>query len=80
MFTTLFWKDAGERAIKTAAQALLALWLVGDVAFNVLSVDWANAAGIAGGAAVVSLLTSVASVKAGELGTASLVRRDPFLH
>lgn len=81
MFTVPFWKDAGERALKTAAQALLSLWLVGDVALNLLAVEWGSALGVAAGAAVVSLLTSVVSAPVGDAGTASLVSsaREPHL-
>lgn len=77
MYTTLFWKDAGERALKTAAQALLSLWLIGDVAFDLLSVDWGSALGVALGAAVISVLTSIVSAPAADTGTASLVTRTP---
>jgi hypothetical protein len=72
MWTTTFWKDAAERALKTAAQALLSLWVVGG-AFNILTVSWGPALGVAAGAAVVSLLTSLVSSGIGEKGTASLV-------
>ena len=79
MFTTVFWKDAAERAIKTVAQTLLALWLVGDVALNALSVDWTEALGVALGAAVISLLTSIVSAGAvpNSVSPASLVTPDP---
>lgn len=79
MFTTVFWKDAAERAIKTIAQTLLALWLVGDVAFNALSVDWTEALGIAVGAAILSVLTSIVSAGAvtNSVSPASLVTPDP---
>lgn len=77
MWTSTFWLDAGERALKTAAQALLSLWLVGDVMFNLLDVSWGPALGVAAGAAVVSLLTSIVSAPVGDKGTASLVRSDP---
>lgn len=76
MWTAAFWKDAAERAVKTAAQALLSLWLVGDVIFDLFSVDWGAAAGVALGAAVISVLTSVVSAPAGDKGTASLVRHE----
>jgi hypothetical protein len=76
MLTWSFWKDALERSAKTAAQALLSLWLVGDVLFNVLAVDWGQAFGIAAGAAVISLLTSIVSAPVGDAGTASLVKTD----
>lgn len=69
--TKLFWADALERAIKTVSQTLLSLWLIGDVAFNLLTVDWKSAFGVAGGAAVISILMSIAS--AGSGNSASLV-------
>jgi len=61
MFTLAFWKAATERAVKTAAQTLLAVYLVGDVAFNAFEADWGNMAGIAAGAVFLSYLTSLAS-------------------
>ncbi|WFG44371.1 holin [Pseudonocardia alni] len=79
LYTAVFWKDAGERAVKTTAQALLSLWLVGGV-FDVLAVDWGSALGVAGGAAVISLLTSVVSAPAADRGTASLVQQDHVPH
>lgn len=75
MWTMAFWKDASERALKTAAQALLSLWVVGG-AFNILTVSWGPALGVSLGAAVVSLLTSVVSSGVGDKGTASLISTD----
>lgn len=63
--------DAAERAVKTAAQ--VAITFLGADAFNVLSVDWAEVGGLAAGAALVSVLTSVASFNIGDKGTASVV-------
>jgi hypothetical protein len=57
VFTVKFWKDAGERAIRTAAQALLALWAT-DIS-GVLEVDWVQAASVAGLAAITSALMSI---------------------
>lgn len=76
MWTAAFWRDAFERALKTAAQMLLGLWLVDDHLFDLLTVDWKHAAAVAGGAMVISLLTSVASgvVTVGGENTPSLVR------
>jgi hypothetical protein len=72
MFTRLFWRGTAERAIKTAAQVLV-VYLGADV-FNAFSVHWDRAAGIAAGAAIVSILTSIASSQVGEAkGTPSLV-------
>ena len=72
MFSSAFWLAACERAVKTAAQVTITF--VGADAFDIFSVDYQRVAGIALGAAVVSLLTSVASSQAGpEKGTPSLV-------
>lgn len=48
------------RAIKTAAQTLVAL--IGTDAVNIVSLDWPQMAGIVATAAVVSLATSVAGL------------------
>lgn len=71
MFTGSFWKATAERALRTVAQVLLALWLSDDV-FNVLSVDWLNSLGVALGAAVISVLMSI--VPAGPTGSPSWVQ------
>jgi Putative lactococcus lactis phage r1t holin len=65
--------DAIERAIKTVAQSILSLWLLGDVVFNLLIVNWAQTAGVAIGAGVISLLMSIVSAKTGDNNSASLV-------
>ena len=66
MYTRIFWKDALERAIKTAAQAVLTVYLVGDVALDVFATDWYSLAGIALGGAFASVLTSIASTRIGD--------------
>lgn len=73
MFTKKFWKDASERAVKTAAQTSVAL-LTADGVLGVLDVDWGQGASVVGLATLVSLLTSVASAPAGSSGTASLTK------
>lgn len=60
MFSTLFWKDAAERAVKTFAQALLALLIVAPNT-PLLAFDWPSALGLAGTAVVISFLTSIVS-------------------
>ena len=60
MFTSLFWKDAVERFVKTFAQALLALFLVAPQT-PILAFDWPSALGLAATSAVISLLTSIVS-------------------
>ena len=65
----LFWIAAGERAVKTFAQALVALFVAG---VTVLTIDWQQGLAVAATAAVVSLLTSVASVRLGNFEGPSL--------
>jgi hypothetical protein len=64
-----FWTDAAERAVKTFAQVLLAYF--GADAFDVLNANWGNALSVALGAVVLSVLSSLVSVKLGNSGTAS---------
>jgi hypothetical protein len=73
MYTELFWKDAFERAVKTVAQSLITLWLVGNEVFNILTVNWQQAFGVAAGAGLISLLMSIVSAKVGDNQSASLV-------
>lgn len=70
MLSKTFWKDLGERAIKTFAQTLLAVLAVG---VPVWEMEWVSALGIAAGATVLSVLTSIASASTGNHDTASLV-------
>jgi len=51
-------KYSVERAIKTVAQTAIAV-ITGSQVLNVIDVDWAQVAGIAALAGVMSLLTSV---------------------
>lgn len=67
-------RDVLERAVKTAAQS--AVGVLGAGALGVLDVDWANTGSIAGLAALLSILTSIASNGFGlgvKDGTASMV-------
>jgi hypothetical protein len=59
-----FWKDTAERSVKTFAQTLVALWTVSGP-LDIVSVDWKASLGVAVGAAVVSVLTSLASSQVG---------------
>lgn len=74
MFSITFAKTAAERAIRTAAQALLALWAT-DIS-GVLEVDWVQAASVAGLAALTSVLMSIVATGAGDKGTASFVKES----
>lgn len=70
--------DAAERAIKTAAQAALAL-LTADHVIGILDVDWAQLGSITALAALVSVLTSIASAGIGNPDTASLDRAPELI-
>ncbi|MPZ27553.1 MAG: hypothetical protein GEV12_14385 [Micromonosporaceae bacterium] len=78
MWTRQWWKDATERAAKTAAQAALAFWAVGDGLLNAWTADWQAAGGVAAGGAVLSYLTSMASTLKGSRASASLVDTGGF--
>lgn len=65
-----FWIDVTERAIKTFAQALVAVLVVGVPLWEI---DWLNALGIALTATILSVLSSVASGQVGTDGTAAAV-------
>lgn len=60
MFTAKFWKAAAERAIKTGAQAVLGIY-AGQSVFNLWDLDPGQTAGVAAGAAFLSVLTSLVS-------------------
>lgn len=68
-----FWLDTAERAVKTLAQSLLAVFAAG---VTIVSVDWKETLAIGATAALVSVLTSVASVGKGERESASLVNQS----
>jgi hypothetical protein len=70
MFTKNFWQDTVERAIRTAAQALLALWAT-EVS-GVLEVDWIQAFSVSAFAVIMSVLMSIAATNRGNVDTASL--------
>lgn len=71
MFTSTFWKSAAERAIKTVAQALIAV--LAATTFDWFTADWQAIAGTAATAGVLSLLSSIASAGMGDKGSTSLL-------
>ena len=75
MFTYLFWRFAFERAVKTFAQTVTALFGAGGI--GLFDAPWIEVLSVAGMTALLSVLTSVASVRVGEPETPSLVRPDP---
>lgn len=72
MLHAAFWTGAADRAVKSFAQALLLLWGA-DAGFDILSINIPGALGVAGGAAVLSLLTSLVSAPVGDTGTSSFL-------
>ena len=69
MLTKKFWKAATERAVKSAAQGVgLAFFASDSGPANLFSFDWNTALGFAGGAALLSLLTSIGSAPIGKDG------------
>lgn len=81
IYTLAFWKDAGERAVKSAVQGFAVgagiLTLGGTVVsehVEIIGMPWAAAASTAGGMALASLVSSVLSAPAGRSGTASLTK------
>jgi hypothetical protein len=72
MFTRAFWIAAVERSIKTFAQSAVAL-IGGDAVLSIVEIDAGAIAGVSGTAAVVSLLTSLASIPLSHGDSPSLV-------
>lgn len=66
LLASAFWAAAAERAIKTFAQTAVAL--LGSDAVGLFDVNWASVASASGMAAVVSILTSIASSGVGNVG------------
>jgi hypothetical protein len=58
IMTIAFWKSAGERAIKTAAQAAIAI-LGTDQLVSAIDVNWAEIGGVSLLAGILSILTSI---------------------
>ncbi len=75
LLTGSFWLDTIERAIKTAAQSMLAL--VGVNVTDVASLNWQEMLITTGVATGLSVLTSIVSSGIGEPGTASLLNPAP---
>lgn len=61
MFTLEFWSYAGERAIKTVAQAAIAFLGTGTI--GLFEIDWYSLASVSLGAGLLSVLTSIITKK-----------------
>lgn len=71
MLTKAFWLATSERAVRTFAQALIAIFATTQT--GLLQVDWAGALSAAGMAAVLSVLTSIAASSNGSPSLANEV-------
>lgn len=60
LLSKTFWDGVLERAIKTFAQALLAVLTAGNAIWGL---DWTQALGVGATAALISVLTSIADPK-----------------
>ena len=69
-----FWGDLFERMVRTAAQA--ALGVIGAGTMGLLDVNWPTLGSVAGLAAVVAFLTSMAAGATGDPVTASFSKRS----
>jgi hypothetical protein len=79
MTTWTWWRATLERAVRTAAQTLVAV--LGADAVSILTIDWPGALATAGGAALLAVLTAVAASGAGAPGpgvTEQAVTTDPL--
>jgi hypothetical protein len=72
LFTSAFWRDAAERAVRTAAQTGLAL-VTATAGLGLDDIAWTDTLSITGLATLASLLTSVATSGVGPTGTPSVV-------
>lgn len=72
MNTVGFWQEVADRAIKSAIQVVL-LAVGGDAVFDIFTVDLKALAGIALSAAVLSVLTSIASAPIGKTDSPSVL-------
>lgn len=84
MFTKRFWMNVAERVAEgVAVAALVAIGITSntDAGFDVLATDWTMVGSYAAGAAVVVLLKSLGSRKAGDdPESGSLVKSNPDVH
>lgn len=73
LFSLEFLNYAGERAVKTWAQAALAFLGTGTI--GLFEVNWANMLSVSLGAALLSILTSIITLK-----TPTEVKKNPDIY
>lgn len=71
LFTRNFWADSLERTATTTAGAAVAL--LSASSFDLITADWAGVASASALAGGIALLKCVASINAGQRGTASVL-------
>lgn len=64
MFSSAFWLATAERAVRTAAQTLIAA--LGLSTAGVLDVDWGQGLSLAGSAALLAVLTAISTSGTGD--------------
>ncbi|MFE4796251.1 holin [Streptomyces sp. NPDC056708] len=64
MFSSAFWLATAERAVRTAAQTLIAA--LGLNTAGVLDVDWGQGLSLAGSAALLAVLTAISTSGTGD--------------
>lgn len=79
MWSAVFWEDTSERVVASFAGTLLSEWTANSAStmfgLNLVSVDWKTSLGVAGGAALASLLKALVASGVGDPQSASLLRR-----
>ena len=71
MFSLNFWRQAVERAVKTAAQTLAVVFTADQI--SLVTADWKAIGAMVGTAALLSILTSIATSGLGESDSPSAV-------
>jgi hypothetical protein len=72
MFSKKFWKDAFERTVSTFAESALGIIIVATG--GLLEVDWISVLSVAGAAALVAVLKSIAAANRGNSDSGSLLQ------
>ena len=76
MFTWTFWREALERAVKTAAQAAILYSGIGE-GFDLSDMSWALMGSYAAGGFILSLLTSIATLGIGADNSPLAIEETP---
>jgi hypothetical protein len=72
MFTWRFWRETSERAIKSGAQAVI-LALGASEVLDLFAMDFMLLLGAAGAGGLLSVLTSLTTIRVGATGSPSAI-------